>query len=55
LPAGASRRHIKKNGRQEGRKRTLLNADEELAAVFGGRKQVSMFEMTKLAAKHVKR
>jgi hypothetical protein len=32
----------------------MLNADPALKAVFGGKKQVSMFEMTKLASKHVK-
>ena len=46
--------YIKKNGLQDARKRTMINADEKLAAVFGGRKQVSMFEMTKQVAKHLK-
>ncbi|MEI6337107.1 MAG: SWIB/MDM2 domain-containing protein [Verrucomicrobiota bacterium] len=35
-------------------KKIMLNADPALKAVFGGKKQVSMFEMTKLASAHVK-
>jgi len=32
----------------------MLNADDALKVVFGGKKQVSMFEMTKLVSAHVK-
>jgi chromatin remodeling complex protein RSC6 len=32
----------------------MINADEKLRAIFGGKGQVSMFEMTKLVSKHVK-
>jgi chromatin remodeling complex protein RSC6 len=32
----------------------MINADEKLKEVFGGKKQVSMFEMTKLVSKHLK-
>jgi chromatin remodeling complex protein RSC6 len=46
--------YIKKNGLQDAKKRTQINADDKLKAVFGGKKQVSMFEMTKLVSKHVK-
>ena len=46
--------YIKKNGLQDAKKRIMINADEKLAAVFGGKKQVSMFEMTKLVGKHLK-
>jgi len=46
--------YIKKNALQDAKKRTMINADENLKAVFGGKKQVSMFEMTKLVAKHLK-
>jgi len=46
--------YIKKNGLQDAKKRTMINADEKLKAVFGGKKQVSMFEMTKLVGKHLK-
>jgi upstream activation factor subunit UAF30 len=46
--------YIKKNKLQDAKKRTMINADDKLRAVFGGRKQVSMFEMTKLVSKHLK-
>jgi chromatin remodeling complex protein RSC6 len=32
----------------------MINADEKLKAVFGGRKQVSMFEMTKLVSRQLR-
>ena len=47
--------YIKKNGLQDAKKKTLINADENLKAVFNGKKQVSMFEMTKLVSGHVKK
>lgn len=46
--------YIKKNNLQDEKKRTLINADDALKVVFGGKKQVSMFEMTKLVSAHVK-
>jgi chromatin remodeling complex protein RSC6 len=46
--------YIKKNGLQDKKKRTNINADDKLKAVFGGKKQVTMFEMTKLVNKHLK-
>ncbi len=46
--------YIKKNKLQDAKKRTLINADDNLKAVFNGKKQVSMFEMTKLVSGHVK-
>ena len=46
--------YIKKNKLQDAKKKTLINADEALKAVFNGKKQVSMFEMTKLVSGHVK-
>jgi upstream activation factor subunit UAF30 len=45
--------YIKKNKLQDEKKRTLINADDALKVVFGGKKQVSMFEMTKLVSGHV--
>jgi chromatin remodeling complex protein RSC6 len=36
------------------RREALINADDALKDVFGGKKQVSMFEMTKLVSGHVK-
>jgi chromatin remodeling complex protein RSC6 len=46
--------YIKKNKLQDSINRRLINADEKLRQIFGGKKQVSMFEMTKLASKHMK-
>jgi chromatin remodeling complex protein RSC6 len=46
--------YIKKNKLQDAKKRTMINADEKLKKIFGGKKQVSMFEMTKLVNKHLK-
>jgi chromatin remodeling complex protein RSC6 len=46
--------YIKKNGLQDAKKRTQINADENLKVVFGGKSQVTMFEMTKLVSGHVK-
>jgi hypothetical protein len=47
--------YIKKNGLQDAKKKTLINADPNLKAVFNGKKQVSMFEMTKLVSGHLKK
>ncbi len=46
--------YIKKNGLQDKKKRIMINADDNLKRVFGGKKQVTMFEMTKLVSKHMK-
>jgi len=46
--------YIKKHKLQDSKNRRMINADESLKAVFGGKKQVNMFEMTKLVAKHLK-
>jgi chromatin remodeling complex protein RSC6 len=46
--------YIKKNGLQDKKKRTMINADDSLRAVFNGKSQVSMFEMTKLVSRHVR-
>ena len=46
--------YIKKNKLQDSIKRRLINADEKLRAVFGGKGKVSMFEMTKLVSNHLK-
>jgi len=45
--------YIKKNGLQDKSKRTQINADDKLKAVFNGKNSVSMFEMTKLVSGHV--
>ena len=46
--------YIKRNKLQDTKNRRNINADEKLKEVFGGKKQVSMFEMTKLVNKHMK-
>lgn len=46
--------YIKRNGLQDSKNRRNINADDKLKDVFGGKKQVSMFEMTKLVNKHLK-
>jgi chromatin remodeling complex protein RSC6 len=45
--------YIKKHGLQDKVNRRMINADDKLRAIFGGKKQVSMFEMTKLISKHL--
>jgi chromatin remodeling complex protein RSC6 len=46
--------YIKKNKLQDEKKKTNINADDALKVVFNGKKQVTMFEMTKLVSGHVK-
>jgi len=46
--------YIKKNKLQDSVNKRLINADDKLRQVFGGKKQVSMFEMTKLVSGHLK-
>ena len=46
--------YIKKNGLQDQKERRMINADDKLKPVFGGKSKVSMFEMTKLVNKHMK-
>jgi upstream activation factor subunit UAF30 len=46
--------YIKRNGLQDKKNRRMINADEKLKAVFGGKSSVNMFQMTALVAKHVK-
>ena len=45
--------YIKKNNLQDAKERRNINADENLRAVFGGKKTVSMFKMTKLISGHL--
>jgi len=45
--------YIKKNGLQDKANKRMINADDALRTVFGGKKQVSMFEMTALVSKHL--
>jgi chromatin remodeling complex protein RSC6 len=46
--------YIKRRGLQDKKKRVMINADDKLKVVFGGKKQVTMFEMTKLVNRHLK-
>jgi upstream activation factor subunit UAF30 len=45
--------YIKKNGLQDQQNRRAINADDKLRPIFGGKNQVSMFEMTALVNKHM--
>ena len=45
--------YIKKLNLQDAANRRMINADDKLKAVFGGKAQVSMFEMTKLISAHL--
>ncbi|MEM4988619.1 SWIB/MDM2 domain-containing protein [Collimonas sp. H4R21] len=46
--------YIKKHKLQNPENKRNIIADEKLKAVFGGKKEVSMFEMTKLISDHLK-
>ncbi len=45
--------YIKRNGLQDRINRRMINADDKLRTIFGGKSQVSMFEMTKLVSRHI--
>ena len=45
--------YIKKHRLQDPKNKRNINADDNLKAVFGGKKVVNMFEMTKLVSKHL--
>ena len=46
--------YIKKNGLQDKTNRRMINADDKLKSVFGGKEQISMFELAKVVNNHVK-
>ncbi len=46
--------YIKSKDLQDPANRRMINGDDKLKAVFGGKEQVSMFEMTKLISDHLK-
>jgi upstream activation factor subunit UAF30 len=46
--------YIKKNNLQDKKNRRMINADAKLKTVFGGKEQISMFELAKVVNKHVK-
>jgi len=45
--------YIKKNNLQDSQNKRNINGDENLKKVFGGKKTVNMFEMTKLVSEHL--
>jgi upstream activation factor subunit UAF30 len=45
--------YIKKHNLQNPKKKTEIVADEALKVIFGGKKSVTMFEMTKLISGHL--
>jgi chromatin remodeling complex protein RSC6 len=45
--------YIKKHKLQDQTNKRMINADENLKPVFNGKRQVSMFEMTKLVNGHL--
>jgi len=46
--------YIKRKNLQDQKNRRMINADENLRPIFGGSRQVSMFEMTRLVNKHLR-
>ncbi len=46
--------YIKKNGLQDKANKRMINSDAKLAAIFEGKKQISMFDMSKYISKNVK-
>ena len=46
--------YIKRKGLQDQKNRRMINSDDSLRPIFGGKAQVSMFDMTKMVSKHLK-
>ncbi|HEX7651099.1 MAG TPA: SWIB/MDM2 domain-containing protein [Candidatus Paceibacterota bacterium] len=46
--------YIKKNNLQNPSNKRNILADDKLKAIFGGKSEVTMFEMTKLVSAHMK-
>ncbi len=46
--------YIKKNNLQNPQNKRNILADDKLKAIFGGKGEVTMFEMTKLVSAHLK-
>ncbi|MGZ3459663.1 MAG: SWIB/MDM2 domain-containing protein [Archangium sp.] len=44
---------MKKNNLQDAKNKRQINADEKLKPIFGGKKSVTMFEMTALVNKNL--
>ena len=47
--------YIKKNKLQDNKNRRMINADEKLKVLFGGKKQISMFDLAKIVNNNVKK
>ena len=47
--------YIKKNGLQDQKNKRMINADAKLKPVFGGKTQVSMFELAKVVNNHIQK
>ncbi|HEX8461872.1 MAG TPA: SWIB/MDM2 domain-containing protein [Segetibacter sp.] len=47
--------YIKANNLQDSANRRMINADETLKVVFGGKEQVSMFELAKIVNNHIQK
>jgi upstream activation factor subunit UAF30 len=47
--------YIKKNKLQDSTNKRMINADAKLKLLFGGKSQVSMFELAGIVNKHVKK
>jgi len=46
--------YIKRHNLQDKKNRRMINADDKLKPLFGGKSQVSMFDMTKMVNRHLK-
>jgi len=47
--------YIKKNKLQDSKNKRMINADEKLKVLFGGKKQISMFDLAKIVNNNVKK
>jgi chromatin remodeling complex protein RSC6 len=47
--------YIKANGLQDSKNKRMINADDKLKKVFGGKKSISMFELAKVVNSHVQK
>jgi|SRR6185369_4530801 len=45
--------YVKAEGLQDRKNRRMINADDKLRPIFGGRRQISMFDMAKVINNHV--
>jgi upstream activation factor subunit UAF30 len=45
--------YVKAEGLQDSKNRRMINADDKLLPIFGGRRKISMFDMAKVINNHV--